>query len=212
MYPANGTQVAKTVAEQSDDIKYAGQNMAEKADDNRDEKAGYYSSGINDEAASQNFLKKHVILIVTRNGHLTESVMAYGLNVAERLNLRLLVAYVNTMPLLWDGGVRNNRFAEAVQESIADLKARAHARGVLVDYVKEAGRVAKVVSRLCRTLKCIEFIIVDKDIKIEEVIIKASVPVFNVFSNEIRRQGLKPGHSPVSLYDKTSRENDTDSH
>lgn len=186
--------------------------MAEKADDNGLATAEYYSSASSDAEASRNYLKKHVILIVTRNGHLTESVMTYGLNVAERLDLRLLIAYVNTMPLLWDGGIRNNRFAEAVQESIADLKTRAHARGVLVDYIKEAGRVSRIISRLCRTLKCIAFIIVDKDIKIEDVIIKSSVPVFNVFSNEIRRQGLKPGHSTVSFHDKSSRKNNTHSH
>ncbi len=168
--------------------------MAEKADEKSIELAGYYANRIEDGLASQNYAKKHVILLVTRNGHLTEAVMTYGLNVAERLNLRLLVAYVNTMPLLCDGGVRNNRFAEAVQDSIVDLRTRARAKGVLVDYVRESGRVAKVVSRLCRTLQSIAFIIVDKDIKIEDVIVKASVPVFNVYSNEIRRQGLKSSH------------------
>jgi hypothetical protein len=53
--------------------------------------------------ATTPYQEQPVILVVTRNGHLTEAVMEYSLNVAGRLNHRLLVAYVNTMPFLWDG-------------------------------------------------------------------------------------------------------------
>lgn len=130
-------------------------------------------------------LTKPVILLVTRNGHLTEVVMDYGLKVTERLDHRLMVAYVNTMPLLWDGGQRNHHFALAVNESITYLKEKAQRRGVIVHCIKETGNIGKVISRLCRIVKKIEFIIIDRGIKMEGAISRAPVPVFNVFSSEI---------------------------
>lgn len=121
-----------------------------------------------------------VILVVTRNGHLTEGVMEYSLNVAGRLNHRLLVAYVNTMPFLWDGAFRSQRFAFAVNDSINTFKERSQKRGVIVSHVRESGKIGRVVSRLCRTLKKIEFIIVDEGVSVEKIVSRSPVPVFNV--------------------------------
>lgn len=121
-----------------------------------------------------------VILVVTRSGHLTDKVMQYSLNVADRLNHRLLVAYVNTMPFLKDGGFRNRRFALAVEDNVFTLKGRSQERGVAVTHIKESGKVSRVVSRLCRIVKKIKFIIVDDGVSVEEVVSRAPVPVFNV--------------------------------
>ncbi|MFT5698508.1 MAG: hypothetical protein ACI8ZB_001363 [Desulforhopalus sp.] len=123
---------------------------------------------------------KPVILVVTRHGHLTETVMEYSLSVAGRLNHRLLVAYINTLPFLNDGGLRRKNFSIAVNESTLVLNNLSQKRGVIVSSIKEAGKVGKVVSRLCRIVKKIEFIIVDKGVKMEEVVLCAPVPVFNV--------------------------------
>lgn len=135
-------------------------------------------------------MKKPVILIVTRRGHVSERVMDHGLNVAERLGLGLLIVYVNTMPLLYDGGVRSRCFSEAVQENIASLKSKSEKRGITVYSVLESGKVSKVISRLCRILKNIEFIITDSGIKPDKVVSKTSVPVFHLSENRLKRQSL----------------------
>lgn len=126
-------------------------------------------------------LQNHpVILVMTRRGHLTESAITYSLNVAERLNHQLLVAYVNTMPLLWDGGCSCKRFAFNVSADVVILNDRGFKKGVAVSHVKESGQIGKVVSRLCRIVKSIEFIIVDDGVSIEKVVSRAHVPVFSV--------------------------------
>lgn len=129
--------------------------------------------------------EKPVILVVTRNGHLSETVMEYSVSVAGRLNHRLLVAYVNTLPFLSDGGLRRKNFALAVNENAFSLKDMSQKRGVIVSCIKETGHIGKVVSRLCRIVKKIEFIIVDRGVNMEEVVSRAPVPVFNVGVNEM---------------------------
>ncbi|PHR26371.1 MAG: hypothetical protein COA36_12330 [Desulfotalea sp.] len=121
-----------------------------------------------------------VILVVTRNSYLTEAAMTYSLNVAGRLNHRLLVAYINTMPFLWDAGSRSRRFALAVDDSVVLLRKCSQKKGVVVSHVKESGNPGRVVSRLCRIMKKIEFIIVDNGVRVEVVVSRSPVPVFNV--------------------------------
>jgi len=125
-------------------------------------------------------LSQPVILVVTRNGHLTEAAKEYSFNVAARLNHRLLVAYVNTMPFFRDGGSRSKRFAIAVKNDVNTLEEQSQKRGVTVSHVKESGKISKVVSRLCRIVKKIEFIIVDDGVSVEKVVSRSPVPVFNV--------------------------------
>lgn len=121
-----------------------------------------------------------VILVVTCNGHLTEAVMGYSLNVAGRLKHRLLVAYVNTMPFLWESGFRNRRFALVVKENFGTFQERSKKRGITVSHIRESGNISRVVSRLCRIVKKIEFIIVDDSVSVEKVVSRACVPVFSV--------------------------------
>jgi hypothetical protein len=124
--------------------------------------------------------KQPVILVVSRNSRLTEAVMDYSVNVAGRLNHRLLVAYVNTMPFLWNDGSRSRRFALAVQDNACALKERSQKKGVTVNHIKESGKIGRVVSRLCRIVQKIEFIIVDDGVSVDEVVSRAPVPVFSV--------------------------------
>lgn len=119
-----------------------------------------------------------VVLVLTRNGHLSKTTMEYGVNVAQRLNHRLLVAYVDTMPFLWDGGQRNHLFSSAVNDSVVALEKQAKIKGVLVTHVVETGKIGKVVHRLCRIIKNIGFIVVDRGIKKDELLSVAPVPVF----------------------------------
>ena len=127
---------------------------------------------------------KPIILMITRHGHLTAPVMDYGLNVADRLNKKLLIAHVNTLPLLNDGGKRSRYFATAFEESSVLIRAKAKQKGVAISNIKETGKISKVVNRLCRILKKIEFIVLDHGIQQEDVISHSPVPVFSIFQNE----------------------------
>lgn len=125
-------------------------------------------------------VKTSCILVVTRNGHIHEAVMDYAVNVADRMKYKLLVTYINTLPLLWDGGQHRRLFAAATQESAVQFKMKAAARGVELEYVRESGRVGQVIKRVCQIVKRVEFVVIDQGIKMEEASSGAPVPVFNV--------------------------------
>ena len=124
--------------------------------------------------------KTPFILVVTRNGHMTEPVMHYAINVADHLKYGILAVHINTLPFFRDGGKRDVLFAAAMQESTMVLKAKAGAKGVLVEHVGESGKIGKVVQRLCHSEKKIEFVVIDQGIRREEVTSQAPVPVFSV--------------------------------
>ncbi len=124
--------------------------------------------------------RSSVILIVTRNGHLSEKLMNYALEVAGRLQCAVLVAYINTMPRLWDGGRRIRRFNSAVEKSFTELTSRACATGITVSHVKESGRIRKVVHRLCLLVRKVSFVVVDEGVRIDDAEQGASVPVFSI--------------------------------
>lgn len=130
--------------------------------------------------ASTKVSQEPVILVVTRNSYLTEALTEYSLGLAGRLNHRLLVAYVNTMPFLGDGGYRSRRFTLAVNDNGRTLKKLSEDKGVILSHVKESGKVSRVISRLCRIVKKIELIVIDDDIPLEEIVMRAPVPVFTV--------------------------------
>jgi len=120
------------------------------------------------------------ILVVARKGRMSEQLMDYALNVAERMGYRLLAAYVNTLPKYRDGGERNRRFAAAVKESAALFKAMADKRRIGFEYVEEEGKVGQAVSRLCHTARRIEFVVLDHGIRMEEAASKSPVLVFSL--------------------------------
>lgn len=106
--------------------------------------------------------------------------MNYSLNVAGRLHHGILVAYVNTMPFLKSGPDQRERFSSGVGENIAKFIEKDDTRTIPISHVKESGKIGKVVGRLCRIVKKINLVIVDKGVRIEEVVSRAPVPVFNV--------------------------------
>jgi len=126
--------------------------------------------------------KMSFILVVTRNGHMTEPVMNYAINVADHLKYGILAVHINTLPFFSDGGRREVLFAAAMQESAVVLRAKAGAKGVLVEHLGESGKIGKVVQRLCHSGKKIEFVVIDQGIRREEVTSQAPVPVFSVIS------------------------------
>lgn len=136
-----------------------------------------------------------VIIIVTRYGRLSGQVMDYGVNVADRLGCRLLLVFVNTMPLLWDGVQKRKMRKYAIEESVQLTRSKADSRDVTVDYVEETGRVSKVIHSLCHIVKRVEFVVIDKGINPEKATFGAPVPVFNVLSGNVSpvKQGV-PDH------------------
>ena len=155
----------------------------------------------------QNLAKKtSIILVVTRNAHLAEPVMEYTLNLADRLHCRILAAYVDTLPLLVDGGQRSRQFISALLQSAAVYRSKAMTKGVSFDYVQESGRVSKVINRLCHIVKRIEFVVIDRGIKIEEAVARAPVPVFNIFYDTVNQSEMEPWlHRKIFLQRITKR-------
>lgn len=138
-----------------------------------------------DRSAPQSAMTKtSSILVLTRNGHMTEPVMEYAVNVADRLKYRIIAAHINTLPFYRDGGRRSRLFSTAMQESALAFRTKADARGVQVKHLGEAGKIGNAVKRLCYSQKHIEFVIIDQGIRKEEVISQSPVPVFNVLYTE----------------------------
>ena len=155
--------------------------------------------------------KNSYILVVTRNGHMAEQVMDYAVNVADRLKYNILAAHINTLPFYRDGGRRSGLFASAMQESALLLREKAEDKGVHVRHLGDAGKIGKVVKRLCYSEKHIEFIVIDQGIRKEEVVSHSPVPVFSVIYTE-KKAGLpdkatyyKPAEKGVSRMSTTSR-------
>jgi len=130
------------------------------------------------------------ILVVTRNGHMSEPVMEYAVNVADRLQYNIIAAHINTLPFYRDGGRRSGLFASAMQESALLFREKAEARGVQVKHIGDAGKIGNVVKRLCSSEKRIEFIVIDQGIRKEEVVSQSPVPVFSVIYTE-KKAGLR---------------------
>ncbi len=130
--------------------------------------------------------KQSCILLVTRGSRLAEPVMDYAVNVAGRMNCKILATYVNTLPLFGNGDVYHKQFASAIEQNAAEFKEKAVVRGVDFEYVQESGKISKIISRLCRIVKRIEFVLIDQGIKIEEAAFGSPVPVFNIVCTDSR--------------------------
>lgn len=128
--------------------------------------------------------KRSYILVVTRNGHMSDPVMEYAVNVADRLQYHIIAAHINTLPFYRDGGRRSGLFASAMQESALLFREKAAARGVQVKHLGDAGKIGNVVKRLCASEKRVEFIVIDQGIRKEEVVAQSPVPVFSVINTE----------------------------
>jgi len=155
--------------------------------------------------------KTSYILVITRNGHMAESVMDYAVNVADRLKYKILAAHINTLPFYHDGGKRSALFASAMQESALLFREKAKTKALDIEHIGDAGKIGKVVKRLCHSNKRIEFIVIDQGIRREEVASQSPVPVFSVNYTEAKAgQQLttthhKPASKGVSIMSTTSR-------
>ncbi len=149
-----------------------------------------------DASVAPNVKKTSFILVVTRNGHMAEPVMDYAINVADRLKYAIQAVHTNTLPFFRDGGERSRLFAAAMQESAVLFRQKAGARDVQVEHRGETGKIGKIVKRLCRTEKRIEFVIIDQGIRMEEVASMAPVPVFSVIYTRPKAGGMNTHSNP----------------
>ncbi len=144
-----------------------------------------------------------VILIVTRNCRLSHSAIRFSLDTAERLGFRVLVVFVNTWPFFWDGGRRERMFCDVANHRIHRFKQIAAEKNVAIDYVLESGKISKVIHRLCRLVRKLEFIVLDQGIQ-EYSAATATVPVFSLRKKEQVPVRVSPapetkGHAGWSL-------------
>ena len=139
-----------------------------------------------DVSQPSNLARQSNILLVTRGSRLAEPVMDYAVNVADRMKCKILATYVNTLPLFGNGDVYHGQFAAAIEQNAAEFKEKAVVRGVGFEYVQESGKISKIISRLCRIVKRIEFVLIDQGIKIEEATFGSPVPVFNIVCTDSR--------------------------
>lgn len=133
-----------------------------------------------------------LILIVTKNGRVSPAAMQSCLNIAERLGYSMLVAYVNTLPFLWDGGRRERFLEKAAKENFREFCEMTRPRNTYVASVKEYGKVGKVIRRLCHIVKRVDMVVVDKGVNREESVASSPVPVFCV--EEGRESTLQKVH------------------
>ena len=139
-------------------------------------------------------LKRPYILVVTRNGHMAEPVMDYALNVADRLKYSILAAHINTLPFYRDGGKRSTLFASSMQESSILFTKKGAERSIQVEHISESGKIGRAVSRLCRSERHIEFVVIDQGISMKEVASQSPVPVFSVIYPQAKA-GRKTTHN-----------------
>jgi hypothetical protein len=135
------------------------------------------------------------ILAVTRNGHMSEHVMDYALNVAHRMQYNLLAVHVDTLPFFCDRGKRSKLFAAAMRESEQVFQGKARTRDVTVEHLAELGKISGVINRMCHAKKRIEFVIIDKGIRLAEVAKGAPVPVFPVITTRSGRSSQTIFHT-----------------
>ena len=127
------------------------------------------------------------ILALTRNGHMAEHVMDYAINVALRMGYQVLAVHVDTLPFFKDRGRRSKLFSAAMRESEQLFMRKAEAKGVAVRHLAEIGKIASVIDRLCHSNKRIEFVIIDKGIRLADVAKSSPVPVFPVITTSGHR-------------------------
>jgi hypothetical protein len=126
-------------------------------------------------AASVN---RPALIYVARTPRIAESVIDYVVAIADRLGLKIVAVFVNTMPHLNQGGL----FSWSMERSVASFDEKARTRGLDFSSVRDSGRLAAVVKRLCHTVKRVEFVLIDHGISRELVASASPVPVFSVLS------------------------------
>jgi hypothetical protein len=130
-------------------------------------------------------LNKSCILMVTNQSEPEPSVMEYVINVADRLGSKILLVCVNTRPYFQTTSRLSRLIISSPSQTIEHIRLKAQKRGVEFECIRETGNISRVIKRLCHIVKRVEFVIVDRKIKMEEATNGSPIPVFSVVSNEL---------------------------
>lgn len=120
----------------------------------------------------------HLILVVSRRGHLSPNIRRYALEVAQRTGHDLLIAYVNTLPYLLTRNGREKEMQDIAAKDFTVFTADAAKLGIKTAFVFETGKISRVTARLCHLRKKINFVVIDEDIQMVDVVNSSPVPVF----------------------------------
>jgi hypothetical protein len=161
-------------------------NMENTIDESNRQSSTAYSDESQEILLQTASLNKSCILVVTSHSQPAEPVMDYVINVADRLGSKILVVSVNTRPLLQDTLRVSDSTLTAPDHNTDLFRMKAASRGVVFECLKESGKISRVINRLCRVVKRVEFVVVDQGIKMEEANAGSPVPVFSVVCNESR--------------------------
>ncbi|MGD9949089.1 MAG: universal stress protein, partial [Desulfobulbus sp.] len=93
-------------------------------------------------------------------------------------------------------GKRSKLFTSAMRESALAFQAKAQSQGVIVEHLAEFGKISSVIDRLCHAKKRIEFVVIDKGIRLTAVSKDSPVPVFPVITT-------KSGQSSKTIFHNT---------
>lgn len=151
-------------------------------------------------------VSRPALIFITRTPRLGESVIDYIVAIADRLGLRIVAVFVDTLP----HRQQNCLLTRRMTRSATCLEEKARARGLDVSAVRESGRLAAVVRRLCHTVKRVEFVLLDQGIAREPIASVSPVPVFSVLSTgpaagdvDMNEHALLfPGEKPMTTTQK----------
>lgn len=145
------------------------------------------------------------ILVVTCQTRPAESMIEYVINVADRLGSKILVACVNTRPHLQATLDLSRSLVTSPQHITENFRKKAESKGIEFECIGETGKISKVISRLCHIVKRVEFVIVDKGIRMEEAATGSPVPVFSVVSNELASAQAGRGRQTQTFFHGENR-------
>jgi hypothetical protein len=148
---------------------------------------------------------KSCILVVTSQSRPTEPMIEYVINVADRLGSKILVACVNTRPHLQATLRLSRSFVTSPQKITENFRKKAESKGIEFECIGEAGKISKVISRLCHIVKRVEFVIIDQGIRMEEAATGSPVPVFSVVSNELASAQAGRGRQTQTFFHGENR-------
>ena len=161
--------------------------------------------GIMEKTAPVTGLNKSCILVVTKRTKPEVSVMESAINVADRLGSKILVACVNTRPLLQAEHQLSRLRAPLSDQNLEHFRLQAQRRGVDFECIREDGKISRVIKRLCHIVKRVEFVIIDREIEMEEAASGSTVPIFRVVSNELQSEQVGRGRQKQTFFEGGNR-------
>lgn len=114
-------------------------------------------------------------------------IMEYPIHLAKRLGYDLVALIAGTP---W-GRHFPDEFRKAAEKAGQTFRQAAEQHGIFCEYKVGIGELGAVVQEICRTVRRIEFVITESEIRKEEIADQVILPVFSVVSDTSKKQGGK---------------------